>query len=288
MKNYPKQRPTKYPPQSRIIALGDIHGDWNVLLQCLQLADLITPRLNWKGGNTHLVQIGDLFDRGGRSMTVGDEMSEWKILTLLLRLQHQSVRMGGGVHILVGNHELMNVDGDFRYTTPLSRRDFNGQRSTMLRPGGDIARILAYAGQAVVQIGGWLFSHAGILPSTIKKYRLSTINHILHEYLLGKRTREQIYHDRPLQDIFWTRRYGTYQPDCKSLYKVGRQLSLKGQVVGHTVQRTIHSKCNQQLWRIDVGMSRAFGSPTRYQVLEINDDGKRIRVLSTRHTKHKH
>lgn len=276
--NVPK---TVYPKVGRIIAIGDIHGDWNVLKRCLRMTGLVNKKLDWTGGKTHLVQVGDLFDRGGRSSTIGDEMSEWRILKLLIKLQEQSKKNGGNVHLILGNHELMNIEGDFRYTTPLSIKDFNNRRKDMLRPGGDIAKVLAISANSVVKIGGWLFSHAGVRSDVIAKYSLKDINNLVREYLNGNLNMYDFKrHYDVINDIFWNRSYGNTIPQCSQLYRVNKKLKLKGQVIGHTVQGKINSKCHNQLWRVDIGMSQAFGRPTRYQVMEILNDGSKVNILS--------
>lgn len=55
-----------------------------------------------------LDQVGDILDRGDQ---------EIKLLYLLERLQHQAAAAGGALHVLNGNHETMNVGGNFRYAT---------------------------------------------------------------------------------------------------------------------------------------------------------------------------
>ena len=49
---------------SRVVAFADVHGaydDWTTLLQELGVVD---AQLNWSAGNTHLISLGDLIDRG--------------------------------------------------------------------------------------------------------------------------------------------------------------------------------------------------------------------------------
>jgi hypothetical protein len=53
-------------------------------------------------------QVGDILDRGDQ---------EIKLLFLLERLQRQAEAAGGALHVLNGNHETMNVGGNFRYAT---------------------------------------------------------------------------------------------------------------------------------------------------------------------------
>jgi hypothetical protein len=55
-----------------------------------------------------VVQVGDVLDRGD------DEIA---ILILLQKLHKQAEKEGGAVYILNGNHEVLNVSGDFRYVT---------------------------------------------------------------------------------------------------------------------------------------------------------------------------
>jgi len=51
----------------RIVVIGDIHGDWRAMIKALRISRVINKQLQWTGGNTHLVQVGDLLDRGGRN-----------------------------------------------------------------------------------------------------------------------------------------------------------------------------------------------------------------------------
>jgi hypothetical protein len=54
------------------------------------------------------VQVGDILDRGDQ---------ELKLLYMLERLQRQATAAGGALWVLNGNHETMNVGGNFRYAT---------------------------------------------------------------------------------------------------------------------------------------------------------------------------
>ncbi|PKI66588.1 hypothetical protein CRG98_013032 [Punica granatum] len=60
----------------------------------------------WLGKETVLIQLGDILDRGE------DEIA---ILSLLRSLDMQAKAEGGAVFQVNGNHETMNVEGDFRY-----------------------------------------------------------------------------------------------------------------------------------------------------------------------------
>ena len=58
--------------------------------------------------HTLLLQVGDILDRGDH---------ELKLLYMLERLQRQAAAAGGALWVLNGNHETMNVGGNFRYAT---------------------------------------------------------------------------------------------------------------------------------------------------------------------------
>ncbi|KAI3917356.1 hypothetical protein MKW98_027275 [Papaver atlanticum] len=95
-------------PGRRIIAVGDLHGDMSQTRSALEMAGVLSSdgRNTWTGGETVLVQLGDILDRGE------DEIA---ILSLLRSLHIQAKAKGGAVFQVNGNHETMNVEGDFRY-----------------------------------------------------------------------------------------------------------------------------------------------------------------------------
>jgi TPR repeat protein len=101
--------PDTWTGVSRVIAIGDIHGDYEQFVAVLESASLIDGQGNWTGGSTHLVQTGDVLDRGPDSRAVMD---------LIMRLEKQAAAAGGGVHALIGNHEAMNIYGDLRFVSP--------------------------------------------------------------------------------------------------------------------------------------------------------------------------
>ena len=94
---------------SRVVAIGDVHGDLNALVSILQEAGIIDDQRHWSGGNATLVQTGDILDRGAKDRQVMD---------LLMELEKQATKGGGRVVVLLGNHEMMNIIGDLRYVAP--------------------------------------------------------------------------------------------------------------------------------------------------------------------------
>ena len=96
-------------PAQRIIAVGDLHGDYQAWMTIARAAGLVDSRGRWAGGSTTFVQLGDITDRGADSL---------KIIRSLQQLQKEAPRKGGKVIVVLGNHEAMNLMGDYRYTTP--------------------------------------------------------------------------------------------------------------------------------------------------------------------------
>ena len=86
----------------RIVAVADIHGDYDKFELILKYNRLIDNDLKWRGGKIHLVQTGDIMDRGPDAR---------KVFDLLIRLEEEAEAVGGMVHVLLGNHEEANLLG---------------------------------------------------------------------------------------------------------------------------------------------------------------------------------
>jgi hypothetical protein len=116
--------PCRVPDAPRVVAVGDVHGSFVNLVRVLRFTGLTDERGRWVGGKTHLVQTGDLLDRGtdGR-----------KVLDLLMRLEGEARKAGGRVHALLGNHEVMNMLGDLRYVSAEEYKTWQEPGSTRLR-----------------------------------------------------------------------------------------------------------------------------------------------------------
>lgn len=108
----------------RVVAIGDLHGDYKQYLNVMRSAGLINKSGKWAGGKTHLVQTGDVLDRGDDSR---------KIVDHLVKLAKQAKRKGGYIHLLIGNHEAMNVTGDLRYVTKGEFKAFEGRNAVRLQ-----------------------------------------------------------------------------------------------------------------------------------------------------------
>jgi len=112
------------PTSQKIIAIGDLHGDYGSYMELLAQARLIDKRGKWAGGETIFVQTGDVADRGPDSR---------KIIEHLQKLQKQARKKGGKVIALAGNHEAMNMTRDLRYVHAGEYAAFRTSKSRSVR-----------------------------------------------------------------------------------------------------------------------------------------------------------
>jgi hypothetical protein len=268
------------PAPARLIAIGDLHGDLTATRAALRLAGAIDEKDHWSGGPLVVVQTGDQLDRGD---------GERAILDLFDRLADEAKAAGGAVISLNGNHEIMNVQLDFRYVTDGGLHDFNAvsgtnladphlgaldpkarERAASFLPGAPYAKRLARR-DTIALVGDTLFVHGGVLPKHVK-YGLARINREVSAWMNGDRPAPPeivVAEDGPI----WNRRYSAAPDveDCKVLYDALSAASAKRMVVGHTVQRGgISSGCDDRVWRIDVGLAHYYGGDS--EVLEIAGD----------------
>ena len=111
---------TRADPSESLVAIGDVHGDFDDFVAILQRIGLIDKQNHWKGGKTTFVQVGDLLDRGPKPREVMD---------LMMALEKEAGQAGGRVVSLLGNHEMMNMMGDLRYVTPVNYASFADSNS---------------------------------------------------------------------------------------------------------------------------------------------------------------
>ena len=147
----------------RIVAVGDVHGAYDELVSVLKSAGLVDSELNWTGGTTHFVSLGDLVDRGAESR---------KVIDLLRSLDDQATGVGGRVHVLMGNHEAMNLSRDLRYADaaelaqyaefdPLGEGDGRRGHAVAFAPDGPYGK-WALDRPLVLAVNDTLFVHGGM------------------------------------------------------------------------------------------------------------------------------
>ncbi len=272
----------RHPAPARLIAIGDVHGDYGALLGALRLGGAVDEAGKWIGGELWVVHTGDYLDRGD---------GELKIMQLFDALGAQAARAGGRLIVLNANHEIINVDWIFRYVTDVgftSFRDLEAldmnhpkvaavsekkrHRAAAFMPGGPLAKKLATRSVYAI-VGDTVFVHAGISPAHVT-YGLERINAEMRAWMLGEAEDcPKVLKGRKAP--VWMRDYSrTDRPaDCEQLATALNLLGVRRMVVGHTVQEHVNSACEGRVWRIDTGMSKHYGGAV--EVLEITPDSIR-------------
>lgn len=180
--------PQVIEPQKRIIAIGDIHGDFNYLIHTLKIARVISDtNYKWIGGSTYVVQLGDQIDNCRpehffcyeKGKTPNDKADDLKIIDFLDDLNKQARASHGAVISLLGNHELLNIEGDLGYVSyeNLQKVDGKENRKDLFNYKGKYGEKLICTHPPAVIIGSNLFVHAGVLPNMIDQ--LPTLRDIL-------------------------------------------------------------------------------------------------------------
>ena len=243
-------------PLHRIVAVGDLHGDFTAWRSIIRAAQLVNDRGRWIGGDTVLIQTGDAVDRGPESL---------EIIQDLMRLQQEALRDHGQVIALIGNHEAMNVTGDLRYVSVEDYAAYTDKNSGPRReavykankavietsyrqhdpqltddaikqawikatPLGSIERQIAWDPQgkigrwidrnpAVVLLDGTLFLHGGISPAYVH-LPISEINSQVDAALTAKATDPQSIINDPLGPL-WYRGLATPNVDGVHVPSIG-------------------------------------------------------------------
>ena len=103
----PAASPCEWTGIDRVVAVGDVHGAYDRFVEILKVAGVIDAGSHWAAGSTHVVQLGDIVDRGDDSR---------KVLDLVRRLEKEAQAARGQLHLLLGNHEAARMLGDLRLT----------------------------------------------------------------------------------------------------------------------------------------------------------------------------
>lgn len=255
-----------------IYVLGDLHGDLKAAQEAMALTGATNAAGAWVGRDLTVVQTGDLIDRGPEDRQVLD----W-----LAQLEAQAPALNSTLHLLNGNHELMNVVGDFRYIHPDSMSAFSDLGDTAVQgrakaffPGGLYAQQLQKRPIAL-QLGDTVFVHGGLLPAHAA-YGLTQINQAYAEHIAQGTPLPELLQDGENSPL-WTRIYSLpdQAADCQNLTQTLKVLQAKRMVVAHSVQPHINSACEGKVWRIDTGMSKAYQG--RIEILKI--EGSTVSVL---------
>ena len=263
------------PSHKRIIIIGDIHGDIRRFKNILINSNIINNDLEWIADppETIVLQLGDQIDSLNRIIDIEDweVLKDYEMIYFTQNLNLIARSKGGYCISLIGNHELMNVIGDFSY---VSNKSKSTDRINLFKPKGSLALILAKR-PIVFKIGDLLFCHAKFdieHLNILKKYN-KTIFYINHIWKTFLETGSINPDDKEIFDniilgtsgILWNRKNN----DKNNTSLLFKELHLSYMFLGHTSYDIIKLVDNQ-IWYCDTGISRSFGKNT-YQYLDIKD-----------------
>ena len=246
----------------RIVAIGDLHADLDHTIKVLQLAKLIDQHKKWIGGNSIVVQTGDLTDRGPDGKN---------LLEFIRTIERESQQAGGQFITLLGNHEAMNLMGDWRYVSPQDIRSFGSkeQRIQAFSSSGEW-RTWILEHDAVAQIEDIIFVHGGVSLAYADK-SAAELSQEIRTALKQQKNHPILGSEGPL----WYRGYLLADETiaCKELEKTLAKRKAKRMIVGHTTQRSgkVAVRCGGKLLGIDIGISAHYGANLGYVEIKSGD-----------------
>jgi hypothetical protein len=249
-----------------IYAIGDIHADKQAAVDAFRLAGLCDNNETWIAENVIVVQTGDLTDRGPDGKNTLELFRKW---------EQEAKQKNSELILLMGNHEAMNVQGDWRYVSQKDVQSFGSleERKKAFVAGGEWHNWILQR-DVVALVDGNLFLHGG-LSEIFSDISIEDINNRVHQALITKPSDPILGEQGPL----WYRGYLLKEENeaCGELDRVLKKYKAQRMIVGHTTQRSgeVAVRCEGKLIGIDTGISKHYGSST--SILEINqNDAKAI------------
>jgi cytochrome oxidase Cu insertion factor (SCO1/SenC/PrrC family) len=284
-----------YTEPDKLFALSDIEGNFRAFRELLQANKIIDKDFNWTFGNGHLVFAGDMFDRG---------LQVTECLWLVYSLESKAKTAGGYIHFLLGNHEIMNLQGDHRY----AHQKYRGNATKMGKQLIDFYNEDSELGRwlrtknIVEKIGSILFVHGGISPEVTRlPATITDINEMVRPYYGGKIDSSNynlltLFNDKRLPgrdktSPFWFRGYYgdndnvSHIPTMQQIDSTLEKFNIRHIVTGHTiVADTISIWYNGKVINIDTyhagGKSEALIAENN-QFYRVNAEGYRKKLPIT-------
>ena len=266
-------------------AFGDLHGDLLVALSVLHLTGLISDTGHWIGLKSAVFFCGDILDRAGRgddnTDTEGNIREEVDLVQYLHHLHQAAAIVGGAVVVVVGNHEIGRVfwkemEGYQKFVGSQAC-GWGDNMGALFSPGGDMAKYMAGHYPLIARCQNFLFMHGGPSPGVIEKLAIearrgspvSSVHKILNNYLYQMFHQAESVVQKDVQSVAWERLFSKHTSEsfeentCTKI--IGGILEAfgiythGGLVLGHSIQDRILPYCDGKVWRLDLGMSEAFG-----------------------------
>jgi hypothetical protein len=174
-------QPDNYQMPEKLIVMSDIEGNFDGFSSFLINNGVIDKNFNWIYGNGHLLLNGDFVDRG-ENVT--------QVLWLIYKLEQEAIKQNGKVHYILGNHEIMNFQGNASYANKkykrvaqlISKNDSLDVATQYLNSDKTELGKWLRSKNVIEKIGNYIFVHAGLSPDILKyKVSISKINQIVRE-----------------------------------------------------------------------------------------------------------
>jgi len=250
--------------EPRIVALGDLHADPIAARNVLQLARITDKSGQWIGGNTILIQTGDITDKGPSSR---------EVVRILSTLQHEARAAGGDVIGVLGNHEVLNLDGHWRGVDARDLGEFKDKAARIrdLQPSGTMGKWIHQSPMVVLR-SETIFVHGGV-SAKMAEAGIDKLTSLTARDRLKTQNAAFFGGEGPM----WYRGYlqnGENQA-CPEIERALTMLGARRMVMGHTTQGDgrIKSRCEGKIIGIDTGISGHSGR--RYSAFELVDGDSR-------------
>ncbi len=243
----------EYNGKFKIAAISDIHGQYDVFIQLLQRNGIIDENQKWNFGNGHVVVTGDIFDRGSHVT---------EVLWFLYDLEKQAEKRGGKLHVLLGNHDVMVLNGNLRSVHPKYKDIANilGKPLTSLFAKGSVLGDWLRTRPVLVKINNLLFTHGGFHPDLVSKgVSIDQINKEFKQQLVVSELPEArndlgTFLHRNNGPIYYR---GYFQGELATTKQIDQLLQHFGVthiIVGHTTHRQIETRYQGKVIVIDANM----------------------------------
>ena len=144
-----------------VFMFGDVHGEFDRVVRLLLNAELIDADFGWVGGESQLVLLGDIFDRGP---------DVTRVLWFMYRLEREAAEAGGAVHVVLGNHEVMIMSSDLRYVggkEALIAQAHGLEYGEMFDPKESVLGRWLSRKPGLVKMNDLLLAHGGVSPQYV-------------------------------------------------------------------------------------------------------------------------
>ena len=247
-----KNEKSVYNMPEKLIAISDIEGEFEAFKQFLIANGVMNAKYQWKYGKGHLVTVGDFFDRG---------LWVTQTLWLIYHLEQQAENAGGKVHFILGNHDLMNMNNDFRYV----RKKYLANAELMNFPYIDFYKPYTELGRwlstknIVEKIGDYVFVHAGI-SKEVSDLNLSVqeLNNNARRYYFENKKAQKLQ-DNVCSTIYkfgvspmWYRGWGKQTITPEEADEIMGRWNVGKFVIGHSLHSEVTYLMNKRVIDLDV------------------------------------